>query len=123
MADTNITAPTKKLLLSIFVLILSGCGLGQSRVEIQNQSGYPVSNLNVLIGGNSLKVDRIESGENATITYKPRQDSSLNIIYQSEQDSKSRSCAGDVYITTGIRDDFIVVLNADGGCTVLLKTP
>lgn len=107
-------------ILAIGILLSSGCDLlGRSEVEIQNKSGFAVSNLNVLAGGDSVHIDRIAPGEMATVTYDPQGDSGLIVNYQSDQDSRARSCIGKVYVTTAADDHFVVIFNADGGCKVL----
>lgn len=105
--------------LAIGILLCPGCGTGPSSVEIQNKSGFGVSSVNVLVGGNSLKVDRIAPGAKATLTYDPQEDSGLRVNFQSDQDSKPRSCSVDVYVTTADQEEFVVTLTADGGCKLV----
>ena len=108
--------------LIIYTLLLSGCRYFSSyEVEIQNNSSYTASNLNILVGGVSLNVDRIEPGKKATVTYDPIQDSSLKINFQTGQDSKTHTCTGDVYVTPGAGDDFVVTLIDNGECIVYIN--
>lgn len=103
------------------VISLAACAGCSSDVEIQNKSQFEIRRMVVAVGGNYLLVDKLGPGKTATVSYKPKTDSSIAVTFQTDHDSQVRSCSADVYITSPSQDHFLVIVNENKSCRVLRK--
>lgn len=50
------------------------------------------------------------------VAFDPVSDSGISVSYQEANDSRSSSCSGDVYVTTGLGQHIVVSIGANQSC-------
>ena len=99
------------------VLLLSACDMLESNeVRIRNDGPVPLSDVAMDVGGQRVHVGVIAPGAVARVGFEPESDSGIQVTYRLGQPPALRSCDGDVYVTTGARQQFVARVDAAGRC-------
>lgn len=98
--------------------LISGCAQGSSSVEIENGTDDQLVKVEVDVGGRKIQVAAIDASESKKIEFTPVSDSALSLRYQRANESSISNCRGDVYVTTGLRQHFVVNIDSNGDCHV-----
>lgn len=89
---------------------LVSCGQQRaSHVEVRNDAGVPLTDVEIDVGGKKIQVGLIDSGHATKVAFDPVSDSGVRISYKEGHGSRAHSCVGDVYVTTG-RDQHVVAI-------------
>ena len=100
---------------------LTACAGPSSEVEVKNRSKFPAREVSISVGGNDLHINAIAPGEETSVFYAPKTDSSISASFREGRSSLMKTCAADVYVTSPSRDHFLLIID-DEGCVVQRKS-
>ena len=108
-----------KILFTIVTLAVFATGCSRSSVEVRNATNAPITNIEIRVAGNDLKIDKVGPGESERVGYSTKTEDTIDLNFQMQ--GASKRCSSGSYVSPPFEDEFTIRISPDGKCAISRK--